>query len=147
VLLPALPGRSRPANASPPETSGRSRNANSGWKPNVRFHVFAAFSLSSEWEIVTVASKSICSNPARSGPAPAAHARARAAARAASTPGRCSLSIRSSIRQVVGMLATSPHTWCRSPKTSIWETQSAPSAMATAMSANTSPGACSQGPA
>ena len=31
VFDPALPGRSNPANASPPAMSGRSKNANNGW--------------------------------------------------------------------------------------------------------------------
>jgi hypothetical protein len=45
VLLPALPARSRPASASPPATSGRSKKASSG--PNVFFQVAAAFCSSS----------------------------------------------------------------------------------------------------
>jgi hypothetical protein len=47
------------------------------------------------------------------------------------------------------MLATGPHTSCRSPNTSTCQTQSAPSAIATAtaISANTRPGACTHGPA
>jgi hypothetical protein len=47
VLLPALPARSRPASASPPATSGRSKKASSGWNPDVFFQVAAAFCSSS----------------------------------------------------------------------------------------------------
>ena len=140
MLLPALPGRSSPASASPPEASGRSRNASSGWKPNVFFHVFAAFSFS-ECAMLIVASKSTTSSPVRSGPAPAAHAAARARPRARRTAGRCAWSMRSNTRQVVGMLATGPNKSSRSPSTATPLTASAPSAIATAKSQNTRPGA------
>ena len=46
VFDPAFPARSRPASASPPATSGRSRKHSNGWNPNVFFHVAAAFSFS-----------------------------------------------------------------------------------------------------
>ena len=57
VFDPAFPGRSRPARASPPAMSGRSKKHSNGWNPNVRFQGAAAFP-SSLWLIVIVASKS-----------------------------------------------------------------------------------------
>jgi hypothetical protein len=56
------------------------------------FQVTAAFS--SECAIVMVASMSMTNPAARSGSAPDAHARSRAAARAATTAGRCTSSMR-----------------------------------------------------
>jgi hypothetical protein len=125
--------------------SGRSKNASSGWNPNVFFHVAAAFSFS-ECAIVIVASKSMASSAPRSGPAPAAQARSRATARAARTAGRCAALTRSNTRHAVGIDATSPNRSCRSPRTSIPLTASAPSATATARSVNTRPGACNGTP-
>ena len=109
VFDPALPARSSPASASPPATSGRSRNASNGWNPNVLFHVAAAFSFSL-CATVIVASKSMHSSSDRSGPAPAAHARSLATARAARTAGRWTASTRSSTRHAVGIEATGPKT-------------------------------------
>lgn len=142
---PALPGRSSPARASPPAISGRSRKASNGWNPNVRFHVAAAFSFSL-CAMVIVASKSMHSSSLRSGPAPAAHACARASARAWRTIGRWSASTRSSARHAVGIEATDPNASSRSPRTSMTVTASAPSATATARSVSTRPGACRHGP-
>jgi hypothetical protein len=113
--------------------------------PKVFFQVLAAFCFSL-WAIVIVASKSICNRPVRSGDAPATQARSRAAARAARTAGKCAASIRSNSRHVVGIDATGPTISCRSPNTSTCDTQSAPSATATAKSANTRPGACNGTP-
>jgi hypothetical protein len=140
VLEPALPLRNSPANASPPATSGRSKKHSSGWNPKVFFQVAAAFSFSL-CAIVMVASKSSRSSSVRSGPAPAAHAASRATARARRTAGRWSPSIRSSTRHVVGIEATGPNRSSRSPRTLIPLIASAPSATATARSANTRPGA------
>lgn len=67
-------------------TSARINSASrrTGWKPNVRFQVAAAFSFS-EWAMLMVASTSMTSGPASSalssGPAPAAHALARVSTR------------------------------------------------------------------
>lgn len=69
VLLSALPGRSSPASASPPATSGRSKNASNGWKPKVFFRVAAAFCFSLNARLM-VASKSIRSSPLGCGAAP-----------------------------------------------------------------------------
>lgn len=145
MLEPALPGRNKPASASPPAISGRSRKHNRGWNPNVRFHVAAAFSFS-EWAIVIVASKSRRNSCSRSGPAPASQATARAAARARWTRFRWSASIRSNTRQVVGIEATDPNSSSRSVNTAIPEIASAPSATATARSVNTRPGGCTGTP-
>lgn len=145
VFDPAFPGRSKPARASPPAMSGRSRKHSNGWNPNVFFHVAAAFSFSL-CAIVIVASKSSISPPVRSGPAPAAQAASRALARAACTNGSRAASTRSSSRHVVGIDATGPNNSCRSVNTSIPLIASAPSATATAISVNTRPGACTHGP-
>jgi len=82
---------------------------------------------------------------AMSGPAPAAIAASRAA-RASRTAPRCPASIRSSTRQVVGIDATDPNSSWRSSRTAIPLIASAPSAIATARSANTLPGSCSGTP-
>jgi hypothetical protein len=70
---------------------------------------------------------------------PARHACWRAAARAARTLGKRASSIRSSSRHAVGIDATRPNSASRSRSTSIPVTASAPSAIATARSANTCP--------
>ena len=98
------------------------------------------------WAMLIVASKSIRSSAPGPGAAPACHARARAAARAARTLGRCTSSMRSSSRHAVGIDATGPNRLSRSRSTSIPLTASAPSAIATARSANTCPGICSGKP-
>jgi hypothetical protein len=145
VLLPALPGRSNPASASPPATSGRSKKASKGWNPKVFFQVAAAFCFSL-WAMLIVASKSIRSSVPGFAAAPACQARARAAARAARTRVRCGPSMRSSSRHAVGMLATGPNSASLSRSTSIPVTASAPSAIATARSVNTWPGRCTGNP-
>jgi hypothetical protein len=108
VFDPALPCRTIPASASPEAISGRSKKHTIGWKPNVRFQVGAASSLS-ECAITIVASMSKHSSWARSGPAPAAHARSLALARPARNRGRCAPVTRSSTRHAVGVEATGPN--------------------------------------
>jgi hypothetical protein len=108
VFDPALPRRKIPASASPPATSGRSRQASNGWKPNVFFQVLAAFSFSL-CAIVIVASISMTSPPRMSGPAPAAQARSRAAARTACSLPRWASSTRSTARHAVASEATAPN--------------------------------------
>ena len=75
------------------ETERPLRDVASGWNPKVFFLVAPAFSFS-ECAIVMVASTSMTNPAARSGSAPDAHAQSRAAARAATTAGRCTSSMR-----------------------------------------------------
>jgi hypothetical protein len=98
--------------------------------------------------MVNVASMSMCSHPPGAGLAPAAHAAALAAARAARTRGRCVASTRwSTSRHIVVVDAAAPKTCSRSPHSCPTPSiQSAPSATAAARSANTAPGAYTHGP-
>ena len=81
----------------------------------------------------------------RLGVDPAAQARSRAAARTARSRTRCASSTRATARHAVGSEATGPNSlpWSRSPAR--WVNASPPSAIVTARSASTRPGACRVG--
>ena len=106
VLEPGVPGRSRPASASPPATSGRSRKASNGWNPNVFFQVAAAFSFLSVLDRDRGVEVDISHSPGpgrTGGPR-----RARAAPGPPGPRADAPASIRSSTRHVVGIDATGP---------------------------------------
>lgn len=116
VLDPALPARSSMARGSPVPSAPWSRNAHSGWNPNPRLNVAAAFSFSL-CAVTSVASTSMINGDAAStawsGPCwPAsAHARARAAARAvliALNAAGTSAAKAVIVRETVGSEATDP---------------------------------------
>ena len=145
VLDPAFPGRRTMASGSPVPASPWSAQAVMGWNPKVFFQVGAA-SCFSEWAITMVASRSTVTRPP---PAPgaaspaSAHARSRAAARAAriafSARGRSPASTLTS-RDTTGSDATGPASSGCSRSTAMSARQSPPRASAAARSATVFPG-------
>ena len=145
VFEPALPGRRTMASGSPFPPAPWSAQAVIGWNPNVFFHVAAACSFS-ECAITIVASRSTVTSPpsAPGAASPAsAHARSRAAARAArialTDRGRSAASAATS-RDTTGSDATGPASPGCSRSTAISARQSPPSASAAARSATIFPG-------
>jgi hypothetical protein len=146
VFEPALPGRSSIARLSAVLAS----HAPSGWKPYPDLNVGAARSLSLR-AVISVASRSMTSQPASSFPAMASHGnpaglaqischtRARTAARARAILSRVRASASSSVRRTVVSDGAAPKTgsWCASTVISLMLV--APSAIATAIETSAIP--------
>lgn len=144
VLLPALPGLSRPATGSPVPPLPWSTNATRGWCPKVFFQV-AVTSCFSEWASTSTPSRSTITCPAASGAAVPANFqdRSRASARAVLIAARAfgpAAARASTSRETVGSEGTGPKTpgSARSVPTSA--RQSPPSTTARATSRRILPG-------
>ena len=135
LFAPAFPGRSIAASGS----FVWSHHTANGWNPKPRLYVGAA-SCFTEYESISVASKSNVTS-SKSRPA-AVHTFARAAA-TARTIARCSTDATAcTARHAVGRDATGPNSPVCSRNTAMSDRQSARSAIATARCERTTPGSC-----